>query len=147
AITAIETALEIEPLSLILNANKGYLLYVARRHHEAVMQLRKTLEIDPSFAATHYRLGLALGAQDMHQEAIRHFMEARQLSDLSPHALGALGYTYGQIGREDAARDILRRLEEISKTRYVSAAVMAEVQTGLRQYNEAFRWLERAVDE
>ena len=147
SITAIETALEIEPLSLILNANKGYLLYIARRYQQAIMQLQKTLEIDPSFVATHYRLGLALGAQGMHQEAIHHFQEAERFSDQSPHTLGVLGYIYGQTGREAAAHEILQRLMEISKTRYVSAAIMAEVQTGLGRYDEAIRWLERAVDE
>jgi tetratricopeptide (TPR) repeat protein len=127
----------IEPLSLILNANKGYFLYIAQRSDESITQLKKTLEIDPSFAATHHRLGLAYSAGGLYQEAIKHFKEARRFSDGSPQALGALGYVYGQTGQEAAAHEILRRLTEISKTRYVSATMMAEVWTGLREFDEA----------
>jgi tetratricopeptide (TPR) repeat protein len=137
----------IEPLSLILNANKGYFLYIAQRSDESITQLKKTLEIDPSFAATHHRLGLAYSAGGLYQEAIKHFKEARRFSDGSPQALGALGYVYGQTGQEAAAHEILRRLTEISKTRYVSATMMAEVWTGLREFDEALAWLEKAVHE
>ena len=143
----IGTALEIEPLSLIVNANKGYVLYIARRYDESITQLQKTLEIDPSFAATHHRLGLAYCARDMHREAIQHFQEALRFSDDNPLAWGTLGYIYGQTGREAEAHEILRRLSTISKSRYVSAAIMAEVWTGLREYKEALTWLEKAVHE
>jgi tetratricopeptide (TPR) repeat protein len=143
----IETALDIEPLSLILNANKGYLLYIARSYDESITQLKKTLEIDPTFAATHYRLGLACGARGMHREAIRHLREAQRFSDDSPQALGALGYFFGLTGDKAAAHEILRRLAEISKSRYVSATIMAEVLTGLGLFTEALAWLERAVPE
>ena len=72
----IDAALEVEPLSPIFNANKGYLLYAARRHDEALAHLQKTLEVDTSFPATHYRLALVWNALGMPGEAIRHLHEA-----------------------------------------------------------------------
>jgi DNA-binding winged helix-turn-helix (wHTH) protein/tetratricopeptide (TPR) repeat protein len=147
ALDWIQKALDIEPLSPILNANKGYLLYVDRRYNESVIQLKKTLEIDPAFTATHYRLGLAYGAQGRNDEAILHFQEAQRFSDDSPQPLGALGYVLGHTGDRQAAQEILQRLAEISKTRYLSPTIIAEVQTGLGQYEEAVRFLETAVHE
>jgi TolB-like protein/tetratricopeptide (TPR) repeat protein len=143
----IEAALEIEPLSLIFNANKGYLLYVARRYDEAVDQLLKTLEIDPAFAPTHYRLALAGAAQGRHDAAILHLQEAQRFSDGSPSALGALGYIYAKTGREQDARTILRQLTETSKSRYVSPVISAEICTGLGQYADTLEWLEQAVQQ
>ena len=112
----IGTALEIEPLSLILNANKGYLLYIARRYDESISQLQKTLEIDPSFAATHHRLGLAYCVREMHREAILHFQEAQRFSDDSPLTHSErLGTSMGRQAREAEAHEILRRLPRFRK--------------------------------
>ena len=58
-----------------------------------------------------------------------------------------LGYLYGLAGREEAAREILRRLDDLSKIRYVSPTIRAEVLTGLGQYDDAVRWLSKALDE
>jgi len=123
------------------------LLYIERHYEDSITQLNKTLEIDPSFAATHYRLGLAYGARGLQHEAIRHFEEAQRLSDDSPQALGALGYLLGQTRDRVGAHEILRRLGDFSKVRYVSATIMAEVQTGLGQDDEELAWLERAGHE
>jgi len=147
ALKAIDEALEIEPLSLIFNANKGYLLYIAGLHRASVEHLERTLEIDSTFAPTRYRLGLALAALGRLEESVEHVIEVRRLSDESPHALGALGYLYGLAGREEGAREILRRLDDLSKIRYVSPTIQAEVLTGLRQYDDAVRWLSKALDE
>jgi tetratricopeptide (TPR) repeat protein len=53
-------AIELDPLSPIINADLGQDLYSARRYDEAIAQLRKTLEIDPTFYYAHYNLGIAL---------------------------------------------------------------------------------------
>jgi tetratricopeptide (TPR) repeat protein len=51
--------LELDPLSLINNADLGTAYYFARRYDEAIDQLRKTLEMDPSFYPAHASLGRA----------------------------------------------------------------------------------------
>src|SRR5262249_22666716 len=131
----------------IMNANDGYLLYIARRYEDSVEQLQATLEMDLMFAPTHYRLGLAYDALGVREKAILHLEQALQFSDGGPFALGALAYTYARAGRETEAEEVLRRLTEMSKSRYVSAAVFAEVFIGLSRHDEAIDWLKRAVDE
>jgi adenylate cyclase len=49
AIAEYRKALELDPLSAIINTNYGYLLMVARRFDEAREQYRRTLELDPTF--------------------------------------------------------------------------------------------------
>jgi TolB-like protein/Tfp pilus assembly protein PilF len=147
SMAAISRALEIEPLSLLLNANRGYLFYFARRFDEAFVQLQATLEMNPSFAPTHHRLGLVFGALGKYREAIRHLTEAHRLSQDSPQALGALGYLHGMARNKAAALEILQQLEVLSATSYVSAASFAEVHLGLGEYTEVFKWLDKALDE
>lgn len=145
SLEAIECAVAIEPLSPIFNANKGYLLYIARRYDESVVQLRNAIALDAMFAATHYRLSLALIAQRDYEGATHHIKTGLELSNESPHMLGALGYIYGITGQEDLAKGILKRLNELSKTRHVSAATLAEVQIGLRDYESAWMSLDLAL--
>lgn len=147
SIVAIGRALEIEPLSLILNGNRGYLFYFARRYDESIAQLRATLEMDPSFAPTQHRLGLTYGALGKYEQAIRHLTEAQRLSADSPQALGALGHLYGVAGNRAAASEILQQMAELSRTSYVSAASFAEVYLGLGEYNKVFEWLDKALEE
>jgi tetratricopeptide (TPR) repeat protein len=147
ALLWIDSALEIEPLSLIFNANKGYLLYISREYDAAVAHLTKTLEIDASFPPTHYRLGLAYQAKGASVKAIRHFKQAHQLTGNGPYALGALGHILACIGDKAAAKDVRRQLDDIAQTRYVASTIRAEVMTGLGEYYEALGWLKRALDE
>ncbi|HKE60792.1 MAG TPA: winged helix-turn-helix domain-containing protein [Pyrinomonadaceae bacterium] len=147
ALLWIDSALEIEPLSLIFNANKGYLLYISREYDAAVAHLKKTMEIDASFPPTHYRLGLAYQAKGASVEAIRHFKEAHQLTGNGPYALGALGYILACTGNKDAAKEVRRKLDDIAQTRYVASTIRAEIMTGLGEYYEALGWLKRALDE
>jgi tetratricopeptide (TPR) repeat protein len=55
AISQFRRALELDPLSGIINSNFATGLIIARRFDEAHEQLRKTLELDPSFGATLWR--------------------------------------------------------------------------------------------
>ena len=147
SIEAIGRALEIEPVSLLLNANRGYLLYFARRFEESMAQLQTTLEMDSSFALTYHRLGLTCGALGRYAEGIEHLKEAQRLSQENPQALGALGHLYGTTGNKTAALEILGHLEQLSKTSHVSAACFAEVYLGLDDRPKMFEWLYKALDE
>jgi hypothetical protein len=53
------------------------------------------------------------------------------------------GGVYASCERADAARDVLTKLAEISRTRYVCPYEIAIVQIGLGDKDEAFRYLEK----
>jgi tetratricopeptide (TPR) repeat protein len=60
-------ARELDPLSIVINRNLGYVLYCARRTEEAIAQLRTTLDLDPDSPLQHAWLRnayLAAGAYD-----------------------------------------------------------------------------------
>src|SRR5256714_1645321 len=60
AIAEGKRAIELDPLSPVINADFGATLYYADRYDESVRQLRKTLEIDPTFFYAHFNLGIVL---------------------------------------------------------------------------------------
>ncbi len=50
ALAAEDHALELEPLSVPINADRGRVLYYARRYAEAAKQYRKTMDLNPNYA-------------------------------------------------------------------------------------------------
>ena len=70
AIAERRRALEVEPLSLIMSASLGRALYVARKNDQAMEELRKTLDMDPSFVEAHLYLGWVYEQKGMFPEAI-----------------------------------------------------------------------------
>jgi TolB-like protein/Flp pilus assembly protein TadD len=144
AIAEGKRAIELDPLSPIINSDLGETLYLARRYDEAIAQLRKAVEIDPTFWYAHEALGVALQLKGDVQAAIAQYEKAQQLSDdLAPRV--ELALAKAQLGDKEAAVRMLAELEELSQHRYVNAFWRTLLYLSLNNHEEAIRWLEQAV--
>ncbi len=65
-----ERARDLDPLSLIVNANLTRALYWARRYDEAIAQARRTQEMDPRFSVALFWLEGSLRHQGLFHEAV-----------------------------------------------------------------------------
>jgi TolB-like protein/Flp pilus assembly protein TadD len=146
AISESRRALELDPLSLIINADLGTVLFNARRYDEAIEQLRKTVEMEPDFYYAHWQLGQALEMKGMINEAIAEYEKATRLND-DPLPLGLLAHLYAKLGKRDKALEILLRLREVSTQRYVAPYTFALIYLGLGQKDEALQFLERDYED
>src|SRR5437667_4516933 len=146
AIVEGKRAVELDPLSLVINTDLGSDYYYARRYDEAIAQLRKTLEMDPGFYIAHLVLGQVLDAKGARDAAIVECQKARALND-DPSVLGVLGRAYGLSGNKMEAEKILDQLKELSKQRYVAAYSFALVYLGLGDKEETLRWLEQSYQD
>lgn len=144
AVAEIRKAEALDPLSLIISTDVGWVLYNARRYDDAIRQLAKPVELDPSFASAHWTLGLAYDAKGMSQEAIAELQKAVALSGGRPVCRAALGHAYAAAGMRDKALQISRDLESHTKDRYVLPDGPAYIYTALGDYNEALNLLEQA---
>ncbi len=61
--------------------------------------------------------------------------------------LAPLGLAYGLAGRRADALKILAEMEQASQKRYISPYYLAEVYSGLGRMDEAFRLLDRALEQ
>ena len=147
AIAEIDHALNLDPLSLMINADRGWLLFFARQHDRAIEQLRKTIEMDPNFPLAHWLLGINKEQTGGIEDAISELRKAASLSEAIPFALASLGHALARSGKQEDARAVLEQLSELSARRYVSPYSMATVHIGLGQVNQAIEWLDRAADE
>ena len=91
-------ALELDPLSVIINADLGSVLCIAGRYDDAIEQLRKALEMDPDFYYAHWNLAQALEIKGRTEEALAEYKKAVELND-DPLRLACL-VALRRIGRK-----------------------------------------------
>jgi Flp pilus assembly protein TadD len=147
AIASSRRALELEPLSPIINADLGWYLFYSGKREQAAEQFKKTLEIDANYVSAHWGLGVTYRQMGMYKEAIAELNQALALSEASPVISGHLGYTYALAGDTNAARKVLQDLEQLSGRRYVSSVSIALIRSGLGEKDAAFEALQRAYEE
>jgi predicted Zn-dependent protease len=87
AIAEIKRALDLDPLSLIVNAMYGRGLVFAGSTDQAMTQLRKTLELDPDFSIAHYDLAKAYLTKGAIAHATTEFQVAARLFKVSGESL------------------------------------------------------------
>ena len=147
ALNEIRQARAIDPLSLVINSNLGFILAAAQQYDQAIEQCRKTIEMDPSFAHAHYRLGQIYVLKGMNQDAIVELKKAIALSGDSPRAIAELAVAYARLGDTAHASKLLGELRARSRLRYVSPFDVALIYAGLRDNRQALDWLEMASKE
>jgi len=145
-LAVMKRAVELDPLSLVINTNLGVAYIHTNRLDEAIAQMRKTVEMDASFYYARYNLALALQLKGLIPEAINEYQKTIAISDDSV-PLAYLGFLYGTTGRKDEAQQILKRLRERREQRYTAAYSLALVYLGLGDRNEALKWLEESYRE
>jgi TolB-like protein/Tfp pilus assembly protein PilF len=140
-----QRAVELDPLSLIINADLGSTFMIARRFDDAIAQLRKTLVLDGNFAYAHWNLGEALYLKGDLGAAIAEYEKAAALDD-DPEILALLGRAYAESGQKDKALGILEKLKAAERQRFVRNYLYTIIYTGLGDKATAIDYLEKARD-
>ena len=121
-------------------------LFLGRRYERGLEQARQLVKLEPGHYIAHMMLGMVhLGTQS-YRESAKGFRIAAELSDEFPLMLGWLGLALGLGGQADEARMILDRLRAIAGQRFVLPTSFAWLHLGLGEIDDAFIWMERAVN-
>jgi len=147
AIGEMKKAENLDPLSLIINADLAEILLLAHSYDESIQQSRKTMELDPDFALAHNQLAQAYLQKHMNQEAVAELQTAAQLSGGSPTCLANLARAYVASGKRIEALKVLSELKARSNLAYSNAAEIAMIYASLGDADQAMTWLERGYDE
>jgi TolB-like protein/Tfp pilus assembly protein PilF len=137
----LKRALDLDPLSVVINNDVGTTFWITGRYRDAIAQLRKTIEMDPRSYSAHWGLGQAFESIGDFASAIAEYEKSIQLDD-DPLPLGLLGAAKAKAGNRAAAFAILNRLEAIAKLRYVPDYSFALIHLALGEKDQAMRWLE-----
>ena len=141
-----QRALEIDPLSPLINMNVGWTYFGTGRSDEALNQAGKMIEIEPEFYGAYWLKGAIRLAAGKYADAVEDFKRAVSLG--GHHIVVAdLASAYALAGRRDDAASILDQLLELRRRQYVPAICMARIYSRLGQTESAIEWLETAFDE
>lgn len=144
---AIARAQELDPTSLSINTDLGFLLYYSRQYDAAIKQLSTVLDMNREFPLAHLWLGRAYQEQAMYNEAIAAFRRTETVLRGWPVAVAAIGHVQGISGRRGEARQTLDELKRLARERYVTPYGVALIHAGLGERQQALSWLERALDD
>jgi TolB-like protein/Tfp pilus assembly protein PilF len=141
-------AIQLEPLALIIGTSYAGVSWLGRRWDQAIQQTKKTLDLDPSFAPGLWARARSYDGKGMLKEAIAYAQEAVNLSGGTQlFFLADLGHAYAAAGNQQQAVEVLRKLREIQKHRYVDPCLLAQIYVALGEKEEAIKFLEQALEE
>jgi TolB-like protein/DNA-binding winged helix-turn-helix (wHTH) protein/Tfp pilus assembly protein PilF len=146
AIAEMRKARNVDPLSLIINAELAELLLITHFTDQSIDQSRKTIDMDANFPLAHNQLGVAYLQQQKHEEAIAELQKAVQLSAGNPTCTANLARAYAARGGTREAMQLLGGLKQ-PRGSYSNASEIAMVYAALGDMDRAMTWLNRAYRE
>lgn len=147
ALDAANTAVRLDPLSTLIRTGVGDAYYFAREYEKSVFHYRMSIELDPRFDGAHTDLARTLEMLGRFDEARAEYDAGRRLSGGLAGASFGLAHLEAASGNEPEARRILAELTGARSARVVSAWGIAAVHASLGDVNDAFTWLDIAVQE
>ena len=147
AIEQVTTARELDPFSLIVNTNVGWVLAVAGRTDQAIDQLRQTLALDSSYLQARWRLAGVLASAGRFDEALVEANRLVVMSDSAAPLLSMLANVEARAGMRRQATALLDELVLRSRREYVPPASIAMIFNALGDVDNTMVWLEKAFAE
>lgn len=147
AIAEMKKAQNLDPLSLIIDADLAELLVLAHSYDESIVQSRKAIEMDPNFALGHNQLAQAYLQKHMNEDAVAELQKAVQLSGGSPTCIANLARAYVASGRRSEAEKLLSDLKKRSTPGYSHASEIAVIYASLGDTDQAMSWLQKGYEE
>jgi serine/threonine-protein kinase len=140
-----EQAVALDPANPMLLSCMGWHSLFDRQYDQAMEYAQESDRMMPDFWAEVVR-GWAFMGEEKPDSAIAALRHAAQLTP-SAFAAAALAQGLAVTGHTAEAKRILAQLLARHEREYVSSYDIASVYAGLRNSDEAFKWLRRAADE
>jgi TolB-like protein len=140
----LDEAKRLDPLSPIISDHQAILFLYLDRLDDAVGAAKRTLTLDPNYNYLEPTLARIYREQGKLEDALALYLKAQE-GTREPNA--GLAIAYARLGRITEAQRVLQQLIDKANRGYVAGEQIASVFVALENHDEAFRWLNRAVDE
>ena len=141
------TAVELDPMGPSINRMLALALLFRRDYEGALEQVRKTLDIAPSYYPIRWveaNVFYLLGRQD---EALQSAEMARASAPHDPITLSRLSFHQAAAERAEDALGTLEKLKAMRSKKYVGALLISWPYVALGDMDSAFQWLGTALEE
>jgi adenylate cyclase len=141
----LEEVLKSDPLSLWSRLWLACMYVFMRQPERVVAEGHRMIELNASHPFSHWVLGMGQMQCGHMEAAVSALEEANRLSGGLAITSALLAYAYGRAGRHEEARAFVA--SGASRGRYIAPTISAFALLGLEQWDAAFEWLDRAIDE
>ena len=147
AIEERKKAVDLDPVNPLMASALGEAYYHAREFDRTIEQNQRALQLDSTHVIALVNIGRAYQQKGMHAQAQAAFQKILSVAPDDPAVLALLGHEYAVSGRRAEALRVIGELKDVSAHRYVPALYFALIYTGLGNNDEAFRFMDAAVEE
>ena len=137
-------AVELDPLSPIIGADLGNVLFKARRFDESLAQLERAATLDQNFSVTNWYLGGTYHAMGRYAEAVAAYRKALAADD-NPWVKAQMIRALARSGERGEAMKLLSELQTDATRRVVSSASLALAYGSMGEKDKAFSLLEKEI--
>ena len=147
ALAEARTAVDLDPVSLLMNMTPGLVFYCAHAYDQAREEFQKVLEMDPSYLPALSLVGHCYEQQGDYDKAIAQYQKILQVSGgsamIEEGILAARGRLEAKCGERGRALEIL---EVLTSRDGVSAYSLAELYAALGNADQAIRCLASSIE-
>ncbi|HET8965772.1 MAG TPA: winged helix-turn-helix domain-containing protein [Candidatus Acidoferrum sp.] len=145
AFAEIGKARELDPLSLIIAADYGAILYFSRQYGPAIQQFHTVLEMDPDFSRAQM-ITYAYVEEGRFPEAVQ-VVDRWKEEKNAPWGWPMSGYIYGRWGKQGEAQQAFQETMKLNRAKRVEPTSLILLSIAMGNRKEALDWLEKACAE
>jgi TolB-like protein/DNA-binding winged helix-turn-helix (wHTH) protein len=142
-----ERAQELDPHSMVINRSRGRLLYYMHQFDAAIQHFERIVNAEPNVSLNHKVLSEAYEQKGMYAQAVEENAKSAEVEGAQPKRIEgdkevfrvSGWHAYLQMRRER----MMRHANEV----YISSMLIASINARLGNKDEAFVWLDKAIDE
>lgn len=140
-------AADLDPLSLVIAADLGWIYYIQKDYPTAQAEIQKAIDLDTNFQTAHNYMISVMLAQKKYSGAIEEAKKAVVAGGNNPMDVAFLGFTYAAAGNKSEALKILKDLNARSQNEYISPHFLGLVLLALGEKAQAFKLMQQACDQ
>src|SRR5262245_5798591 len=150
AISEIQIAEQLDPLSSLVQSDFGYDFYLARKYEQAERRLKRAIDLDPLNYGAYGRLGRVYDEMGRYADAIACLEKAVTRQDrgggnrIYPLTRARV---YARMGKREEALQVLKEMQRTTVPAGFPVREAAAVWAALGNKDEAFRLLFNLVDK
>jgi tetratricopeptide (TPR) repeat protein len=146
AVSQIERAYALDPLSEIIGADVAKVYGEVGRVDEAIRQLERVLSIHPTFVEGQHQLAELLERSRRYAEALAVLEAGARLAPREPRMLAGLAAVYGRLGRLDDARKAYEWLRALARTQFTEVVFLMIAAAGAGDLDGALAYAQRGIE-
>lgn len=149
SVSILRRGVELDPLMPMATTWLACALFYAERFDESIALHKKILELEPKWHWSHIYLSHNYSLKGDHSKALAHADEITAIAESTgdTYIVTYVGGDYAWAGEEVRARKILDDAIELHARGSIDAVSVAVIYGQLGEVDNAFEWMNRAVEE